>query len=201
MHYSYRIEQALRASAILHKDQVRKGEVPYPYVTHTFAVALIVSDYSDKEDVIVAALLHDTLEDTDYTEEELSEDFGHAVLTIVQSVTNPPAEKGTSWVERKREYLKKLKGASPDALLVAAADKIHNMRTMVEAYYGKEDQLLADFGGSLDDRLRMYQEISNIFNRQLKSAILTEFNYVFEEFKQFVLEGEGKRQAKEGGYR
>ncbi len=200
MHYSYRIEQALRASAILHKDQVRKGEIPYPYVTHTYAVALIVSDYTDKEDVIVAALLHDTLEDTDYTEAELNEDFGHSVLTLVQAVTNPPATDGTPWVERKKEYLKKLKDASPEALLVAAADKIHNMRTMVEAYYGSENQLLADFGGSLDDRLRMYQEISNIFNRQLKSAILTEFNYVFEEFKKFVLESEQKRQAKESGY-
>ncbi len=98
MHYSYRIEQALRASAILHKDQVRKGDVPYPYVTHTFAVAMIVSDYTDKEEVIVAALLHDTLEDTDYTEDELTEDFGNTVRELVVSVTKPAQEEGESWV-------------------------------------------------------------------------------------------------------
>jgi (p)ppGpp synthase/HD superfamily hydrolase len=200
MHYSYRIEQALRASAILHKDQVRKGEVPYPYVTHTFAVALIVSDYTDKEDIIVASLLHDTLEDTDYTRDELHEDFGPNIALIVESVTNPPAPQGESWVDTKKRYLKKLKDAPADALMVAAADKIHNMRTMVEAYYDKEDQLLADFGGSLSERLMMYQEISNIFNRKLNNAILSEFNHVFEEFKQFVIEAERKREEKEAGY-
>ncbi len=194
MHYSYRIEQALRASAILHKDQVRKGEVPYPYVTHTFAVALIIADYTDKEDLIVAALLHDTLEDTDYTREELNEDFGPVITAIVESVTNPPTQQGESWVETKKRYLKKLKDASNEALIVAAADKIHNMRTMVEAYYDKEDELLADFGGSLSERLMMYQEISNIFNRKLNNAILSEFNHVFEEFKQFVIDAERKRE-------
>ena len=73
MSYSYAIEQAIRAASVLHKDQIRKGSVPYPYVTHLFAVAMIVSDYTSDEDTIVAALLHDTLEDTDYTEEELED--------------------------------------------------------------------------------------------------------------------------------
>ncbi len=187
MHYSYRIEQAIRASAILHKDQVRKGEVPYPYVTHTFAVAFIVSDYTDNEDILIAALLHDTLEDTDYTREELNEDFGAAVLKIVESVTRPEALEGESWVDAKKKYLKQLREASEEALIVAASDKIHNMRSMVETYYDNEEGLLADFGGSLSDRLMMYQEMSNIMNRNLKNAILSEFNHVFEEFKQFIV--------------
>ncbi len=199
MRYTYRIEQAIRAAAILHKDQVRKGDVPYPYVTHPFAVALIVSDYTDKEDVLVAALLHDTLEDTDYTREELTEDFGGTVLTLVESVTRPDDIEGESWVTKRKEYVKQLKDAPEDALIVAAADKIHNMRSMVEAYWGKEEELLADFGGSLEERLMMYQEISNVFNRRLTNAILTEFNHVFEEFKQFIADCEKNRETKLGG--
>jgi len=199
MHYSYRIEQAIRAAAILHKDQVRKGEVPYPYVTHTFAVAMIVSDYTDKEETIIAALLHDTLEDTDYTRDELTEDFGGVVLSIVESVTRPEPESGENWLSVKKRYIKLLKEASEEALIVAAADKIHNMRSMVEAYYDREDALLADFGGSLEDRLMMYQEISNVLNRNLKSGILTEFNHVFEEFKQFILEAEKRQEEKRYG--
>jgi (p)ppGpp synthase/HD superfamily hydrolase len=199
MHYSFRIEQALRASAILHKDQVRKGEIPYPYVTHTFAVAMIVADYTDKEDAIVAALLHDTLEDTDYTRDELNEDFGYTVLELIESITNPVVKEEESWVDMKKRYIKRLKNAPHDALIVAAADKIHNMRSMVEAYYGKEEQLLADFGGSLEQRLMMYQEISNVMNRNLKSGILSEFNYVFDEFKKFITECERSREAKAFG--
>ena len=87
--YSYRIEQALRAATILHKDQVRKGSVPIPYVSHLFAVAMIASDYTDDEDVIIACLLHDTLEDTDYTAQDLEEDFGGAIRELVEAVSEP----------------------------------------------------------------------------------------------------------------
>lgn len=195
MHYSYRIEQAIRAAAILHKDQVRKGEVPYPYVTHTFAVAMIVADYTEKEDVIIAALLHDTLEDTDYVETELNEDFGPTVLEIVRSITRQVGEDET-WLGVKKKYVKQLKEASKDALLVAAADKIHNMRSMVESYYDDHERLIADFGDSMNDRIMMYQEISNVFNRNLDSGILSEFNHVFEEFKTFITEVERGREAR-----
>lgn len=185
--YSYRIEQAIRAASILHKNQTRKGEVPYPYVTHTFAVAMIVADYTDAEDTIVAALLHDTLEDTDYTEEEIHEDFGPNVRDIVVALTKPRMPEDTPWKETRKEYLKKLKGAKEEALIVAAADKLHNMRTMVESYYDMPGELVNDFGGSLEERLMLYQEISNIFNRTLTNPITHEFNHVFEEFKQFIL--------------
>ena len=84
--YSYRIEQALKAASILHKDQVRKGIVPIPYVSHLYAVAMIAADYTDSEEVIVSALLHDTLEDTDYTPAELGEDFGEKVKNIVAHI-------------------------------------------------------------------------------------------------------------------
>lgn len=195
MRYSYAIEQAIRAAAVLHKDQVRKGSVPYPYITHLFAVAMIVADYTDNEDAVVAALLHDTLEDTDYTLEELTEDFGGPVAEIVRTLTEPSA-RSTEYpnpAARKKQYLKQLKGGNADSLIVVAADKIHNMRSMVEEYYEDHTRFLADFGGAIDDRLRFYQELSNILNRNLKNAILSEFNSVFTEYKQFILDVEKKR--------
>ena len=124
--YSYRIEQALRASTILHKDQVRKGVVAIPYVSHLFAVALIVNDYSREEDVLIGALLHDTLEDTDYSAEELEEDFGGKVREIVEALTEPQDDefKSLTWKERKIQYAKLLRKAPETALIIAAADKI-----------------------------------------------------------------------------
>ena len=104
--YSYRIEQAIRAAAILHKDQLRKGSAPLPYVTHLFAVAMIVSDYTDDEDTIISALLHDTLEDTDYGAGEFQEDFGGKVREIVEALSEPKEVEGrsTTWKERKDIY-------------------------------------------------------------------------------------------------
>lgn len=195
MAYSYAIEQAIRAASVLHKNQVRKGQIPYPYITHLFAVAMIVSDYTEDEDTIVAALLHDTLEDSDYTATELEDDFGGTVREIVVALSEPARTHSDrhSVLEQKKQYLKQLKDAPESALIVAAADKIHNMRSKVEEYYDNHAGFIADFGSSLSDRLMMYQEISNILNRRLKNAILAEFNNVFTEYKNFLHDVEKTR--------
>ena len=186
--YTYRIEQAIRAATILHKGQLRKGSAPLPYITHLFAVTMIASDYTDDEDTLIAALLHDTLEDTDYTIEELQEDFGGEVRDIVESITEPSStnEQTLTWKQQKEQYAKKLKKATEPALIVCAADKIHNMRSIVEEYYDDHSRFLAEFKGSLEDRAIMYQEISNTLNRLLKNEIIHEFNHVFTEYKNFL---------------
>lgn len=197
--YSYRLEQALRAATILHKDQVRKGAVPIPYVSHLFAVAMIAGDYTDNEDVVIAALLHDTLEDTDYTPAELRDDFGGVVGELVEAVTEPQnaAHKEMTWKEQKQHYVKGLKNAPEGALIIAAADKIHNMRSVVEEYYDDHIRFMADFKGSLEDRVFMYQDISNILNRRLKNGIIQEFNHVFVEYKNFVIDVKKTKEEQE----
>ena len=188
MLYSYRIEQAIRAASLLHQKQKRKGTVPLPYVTHLFAVAFILSDYTDDEDIIIAGLLHDTLEDTEYTEEELREDFGRRVCEIVRAVSEHVGEGAIkSWKERKKLYVKQLSQAPQEALMVSCADKIHNMRSIIESYYDNYDKFLKDFGGSVEERVWAYQGISNVLNRRLKSDIVHEFNHVFTEYKKFTL--------------
>lgn len=195
--YSYRIEQAIRAAAILHRDQTRKGIVPLPYVTHVYAVALIISDYTESENAFIGGLLHDTLEDTDYTAEELREDFGENVLTIVLAVTEPQdsVERKYTWKERKKVYAAQLRTAPVESLMIAAADKIHNMRTTVEEYYNDHERYLKEYGGSLDERALMYQDISNTLNTRLNNSIVTEFNHVYTEFKNFILDVKTKQSA------
>ena len=186
--YSYRIEQAIRAAAVLHRQQLRKGSMPFPYVTHVVATAFLVLDYTDDEDIVVAALLHDTLEDTDYTIEELQEDFGGTVRDIVETVTEPKTtpEHPVSWKTRKQQYAKQLKRGPEGALVVAAADKIHNFRSIVEDYYDDHERFVRDFGKRMSDRLEAYQEIAQIINERLHNPIVTEFNNVFNEYQQFV---------------
>ncbi len=186
--YSYRLEQAIRAAAVLHKDQLRKGAMPLPYVTHLYAVAWIVADYTDSEDTVIAALLQDTLEDTSYTPDELREDFGSNVLKIVEYVTEPKVleDKKPSWIDRKLAYVKMLKNAPEEALLIAAADKINNMRSWVEQYYDDHARFMKDFGTNLDDRIVFYQNLSNVLNSRLKNDIIAEFNHVYTEYKNFI---------------
>ncbi|MCA9365811.1 HD domain-containing protein [Candidatus Kaiserbacteria bacterium] len=186
--YSFRIEQAIRAASVLHRDQLRKGSMPYPYITHLMAVSMILMDYTEDEDTIVAALLHDTIEDTDYTEDELREDFGGEVADIVMSLSEPKhiGDKKLGWKEMKKAYAKQLKKAPEKALMISAADKSHNFRTIVEEYYDDHPRFFKDFGGSLEDRVEVYQDISNVINSRLNNKIVQEFNHVFEEYKNFV---------------
>ena len=187
--YSFRIEQAVRAASVLHRDQSRKGSLPLPFITHLIATALILHDYTDDEDVIVAALLHDTLEDTDYTEAELVEDFGNRVANLVTTLTEPTmdGDRKLSWLERKHAYVKQLKRGEEAALLIAAADKTHNFRTIVEEYCTDYHRFLQDFGKNLPERLEAYQAIANVINARLKNDIVHEFNHVFDEYKQFLI--------------
>jgi (p)ppGpp synthase/HD superfamily hydrolase len=186
--YSYRIEQAIRAAAVLHKNQLRKGSMPFPYVTHLVATAFTLIDYTEDEDVIISALLHDTLEDTDYTLDELQEDFGGRVREIVEALTEPKStpEDRLSFRERKQIYTNQLKKGPLEAVLVAAADKMHNFRTTVEDYTDAHERFIQDFGKNFDERIEVYQAISNVINNRLDGPILAEFNHVFEEYKQFL---------------
>lgn len=191
--YSYKVEQAIRAASVLHQDQLRKGSLPLPYISHLMAVALILNDYTRDEDTIVAALLHDTLEDTDYTIEELREDFGGPVAEIVLALTEPKTDnKGVkyTWMEKKRAYAKQLKQGPEAAVMISAADKSHNFRCFVEEYYEDHQRFLQDFGPNLNDRLEAYQNIANAINSRLKNDIVHEFNHTFTEYKNFLADVE-----------
>lgn len=186
--YTYRIEQAIRAATVLHYDQKRKGSMPYPYITHLLSVAFILQEYTDDEDILIASLLHDTLEDTDYTQIELESDFGQKVCNLVMTVSEPKELNGKklTWVEKKQAYADQLNKGPKEAVMIAAVDKIHNFRSMVEEYYDKHELFLRDFGGHLKDRIEMYQIIANSINKRIDGPLLAEFNHVFEQFKEFI---------------
>jgi (p)ppGpp synthase/HD superfamily hydrolase len=187
--YTYKVEQAIKAAALLHQDQLRKGVVQLPYVTHLMAVMLIVRDYTQDETTLVAALLHDTLEDTDYTLDELKADFGPAVAGIVLTLTEPQQtpEVKIPWLEVKKTYAQQLRKGSEAAVLIAAADKAHNFRSIVEEYYEDHSRYTEDFGPHLDKCLEGYQAIANAINSRLKDGIVHEFNHTYEQFKKFIL--------------
>jgi guanosine-3',5'-bis(diphosphate) 3'-pyrophosphohydrolase len=188
--YSYKVEQAIKAASILHQDQLRKGVVPLPYVTHLISVMLILRDYTSDENVLVAALLHDTLEDTDYTRDEMVEDFGEKVAVLVETLTEPKFLDGKKlpWIETKKEYARQLKKGPIEAVIISAADKTHNFRTMIDEYYTDHNRFLQDFGTDLDSRLEAYQHIANVINNRLTDGIVHEFNHTFKAFKEFIID-------------
>lgn len=131
------IDRAIEFAARAHRKQLRKG-TDTPYISHPFAVGMILQKAGCKDEIIAAGILHDTLEDTDTTENHLLERFGPEVLEIVVGCSEP--NKGHSWEERKQHTLDYLQHAPLPVRQVACADKLHNIRSIKRdlASFGEE---------------------------------------------------------------
>lgn len=121
------IDSAIEFAAKAHKSQYRKG-TDIPYISHPYGVGMILLNAGCEEKVIIAGILHDTLEDTDTTEEDLLTNFGEEVLAIVKGCSEP--DKSASWEERKKHTIDYLQHAPLSVRQVACADKLHNLRSI-----------------------------------------------------------------------
>ena len=123
--------KALAFAARKHRDQRRKDPEASPYINHPIALADILWNEAGVEDpaVICAAVLHDTVEDTETTHEELAAAFGERIAGIVAEVTD---DKALPKAERKRLQIEHAAQLSPAARLVKLADKICNLRDVAE---------------------------------------------------------------------
>lgn len=127
------LEAALRTAAIAHRAQVRKGG-DVPYFAHSAAVALILAraGFTD-ESLLAAAILHDVVEDTDVTLENLAERFPQAVIAAVAALSETKTDADgrlRPWEDRKAEHLRQVAAAPLAARAIALADKLHNMETL-----------------------------------------------------------------------
>ena len=113
-----------------HRDQRRKDADQSPYINHPLQVADLLASEDVEEDVVLAALLHDTIEDTDTSAEELELAFGASVLSLVLEVTD---DKTLDKVDRKRLQIENAPKKSSNAKMIKLADKICNVRDITAA--------------------------------------------------------------------
>lgn len=186
-----KIEKAIVRATVLHQSQKRKVS-GVPYIVHPYSVAFLLAHYTDDEDVIIAGLLHDTLEDIpEYTEEMLREEFGERACAIVKEVTEDftQAEKedhsirGNNWRARKEKYLANLSNDSQEALLVATADKIHNMRSALDEYRIHGDSVWEKFKRNADNLIWFYTEAARVINEHLEHPLVEEMNRLLLELQ------------------
>lgn len=163
MYISSFVKKALYFAAQKHDGQYRKGDGHVPYIVHPVQVAFNASTYTDDEKIIAAALLHDVLEDCkEVSFDLLQKEFGIRTAELVDEVSFIENKKYTTWKEKKQDYLKKIKHASKDALIIVAADKTSNLRAYFDALKENGDSLVKNFGGTPDEYFWYYGEIGNI---------------------------------------
>jgi (p)ppGpp synthase/HD superfamily hydrolase len=127
-----RVMKASDAAARWHVDQRRKGAAREPYINHLLEVASLVAEATggDDPDLVVAALLHDAMEDQGVSREELAREFGEAVAGVVAEVTD---DKALAKAERKRLQIEHAPKKSPRAAMVKLADKTSNLRAVARS--------------------------------------------------------------------
>ncbi len=120
------VSEAARFAEEKHQGQVRKG-TERPYIVHPRAVLEIAATMTSEPYILAAAVLHDTIEDTGTTREDIEERFGKKVADLVDAESQ---EKGKSWYERKSHTIEHVKAAKNDVKIVCLADKLANIRDM-----------------------------------------------------------------------
>src|SRR2546422_535240 len=125
--------EAFTMACTLHQEQFRKG-TDVPYVAHLMAVAALVLEDGGDEDLAIAALLHDAVEDQggDATLALIQGCFGEGVARVVEGLTERPGRSEARWLTRKKRHLARLERAEPGVLRVKAADALHNVTGLVD---------------------------------------------------------------------
>jgi len=132
--FSPMVERAVRLAAVAHVDQMRKG-TRIPYVTHLMQVVILLQRHGFHDDAtIAAALLHDVVEDTSVTPEELAREFPEEVCALLAQLTERKRDSQGAprpWEVRKQEHLEQMRVASQRVRAITLADKLHNMATIL----------------------------------------------------------------------
>lgn len=134
MYSTTRISAAFALAALVHEKQKRKS-TDIPYLSHPMAVAAQVAVWGGSEDQFIAALLHDVVEDGGAQYKPVIEEhFGKHVLDLVMACSDAAPQRGQpkgAWIERKEKYIANLRSAADEVLLISAADKWHNLASIL----------------------------------------------------------------------
>lgn len=172
---SPRVIKALNVAACAHDGHYRK-RTDIPYVSHVFGVMHVAAaqglDDSIREDVLIACLLHDTLEDVPdrYGEAQLREDFGDQVYEYVAAVTKDDSIK--DWQQRSEAYLAHLHDAPVGAVVVSACDKLHNLSSILADLECEGEGLWQRFNSGKDAQRWWYHSILNVVEVRLPNLPL-----------------------------
>ena len=172
--------------------EVRKG-TKIPYLAHLLAVSSIVLENGGTEDQAIGARLHDAGEDHGGRARiaDIRSKFGDTVADIVEACSDDLPGDGEAkrpWHDRKHEYIERLRSESPELVLVSAADKLHNARSILTDYLRISEALWSRFNAGRDDTLWYYNELCGVIEKRLpESAVAKELRATVDSLNAAVV--------------
>jgi guanosine-3',5'-bis(diphosphate) 3'-pyrophosphohydrolase len=149
------IREALSAARDAHAGQIRNGSGGMPYIEHPIAVAQLLAPHGFGDEILAAALLHDVVEDSEITVEQVRERFGEPIAGLVEALTDD--ESIDPYERRKDEHRGRVAAAGPDALAIYAADKLTNVRVLRGAYATQGEAVGEEFKVPLDVKVAVWE--------------------------------------------
>ncbi len=184
--YSSRLIEALGVAARLHEAQVRKGS-GVPYLSHLLGTCSIALEYGADEDEAIAALLHDAIEDVEPVAHARAAvaAFGDRVLHIVEGCTDSDEHPKPPWRARKQAYIDHVAEADASVLLVSAADKLHNARSVAADLRRHGASTWDRFTGGREGSLWYYRALVGAFrdNPAHHAALVDELDRAVTEME------------------
>jgi (p)ppGpp synthase/HD superfamily hydrolase len=181
--FSPRYDAALALAARAHRDQLRKG-TDLPYLTHPVHVSVILIRHGFGEDLAIAGLLHDVVEDTDTSLAQIAAEFGDDLARLVEAVSETKSADGAElpWEQRKAEKLAHLQAAGPDVAALKAADAIHNLRSIIADLHRSGPAVWGRFKRGPEPTLGYYHAIVDAVRLKLGAhAIVAELEQALAE--------------------
>lgn len=158
------IFDAIEFAAHAHAGQFRKG-TRIPYIIHPLSVARILIECDASQDVVIAAVLHDVVEDTKVTLDAVRANFGDEVARLVQGMSEP--NRRDTWENRKQHNLDYLETAPQDVLLIEIADKLDNIRSIRADFTREGDLFWKRFTRGRAKQKWYHETLAELFTRRL----------------------------------
>jgi GTP pyrophosphokinase len=174
-----RFDDAFRYAHDVHSSQTRKGSGA-PYISHLMGVASIVLDDGGGEDEVIAALLHDAVEDQGGRPrlEDIRARFGDAVAKIVEDCTDSWSEPKEPWVDRKQAYIQHARRLTGPSLRVSAADKVHNAYAILRDLRNIGERAWERFNATPDDVLAYYESLVRAYREAGGGVLVDELDRI-----------------------
>jgi (p)ppGpp synthase/HD superfamily hydrolase len=190
-----RFRRAFSFAAEKHAGQARKAST-IPYIAHLMGVASLVLEFGGDEDMAIAALLHDVVEDCGGAPmlKEVRQKFGPRVAKIVDGCTDSVSDPKPPWRERKESYIRHLKDADAETRLVSAADKLNNVRSILSDYREVGELIWARFKGGRGGTLWYYRALLEEFSKRKPGRLVREFELAVKELEACVKPDANTRQ-------
>jgi (p)ppGpp synthase/HD superfamily hydrolase len=179
-----RFVRAFEFAAHKHAGQPRKGTT-VPYIAHVMGVASLVLEYGGDEDLAIAALLHDVVEDCGGAPvlKEIRRKFGPRVAKVVDGCTDSDTVPKPPWLERKQGYIRHLRNADGETRLVSAADKLYNVRSICTAYREVGGKVWDRFSAGREGCLWYYRALLDEFARSRPTRMIADLRLAVEELE------------------